>query len=66
MLRMRGEEGLLEVEFGVLLQSSQACVKFIFVGRLGTIPFDLKNATICCEMFAKTSRAWRKKEMSIS
>lgn len=56
ILRTRGEEGLDDAS-DKLLQSSNGSITFIFVGRLGTIPLDLKNVTICCEMFANTSRA---------
>lgn len=47
ILRMRGEEGLLVVNSDVAFQSSQGCLMFHFVGRLGTIVFDLKKVTIC-------------------
>ena len=58
ILSMRGEEGLLGGRSGALLpHSSQGCLMFIFVGRLGTIPLDLKYVTICEEMLAKISRA---------
>ena len=60
ILRTRGEEGLDDAS-DKLLQSSNGSITFIFVGRLGTIPLDLKNVTICCEMFANTSRAWKTK-----
>ena len=56
LLRTRGEDGLVGCT-DKLMHSSQGCLAFIFVGRFGTIPRDLKKVTICCEIFAKTSRA---------